>query len=94
MTRRKYKSTGCFRFLLVIIVLIPAAYFGAKAIRGGEGIPVVERAIDNIFNGNDDVKPIEESLPQNEVERLRDENKALRDRIDQLERRIEDMQNE
>lgn len=30
----KYKPTGCTKFLLVLIVLIPLAYFSAKLITG------------------------------------------------------------
>ena len=53
MSGKKYKATGCARLFFVLIILIPAAYFGAKLIGGGEGVPAVDNFIESIFNGND-----------------------------------------
>lgn len=42
--------TGCARFIIALIILIPLAYFAAKFINGGEGIPEVEEFLDRMLN--------------------------------------------
>lgn len=41
--------TGCARFFIALLILIPVAYFAAKFINGGEGIPEVEEFLNRIF---------------------------------------------
>lgn len=48
MNRPKYKATGCARFFIALLIILPLAYFGAKLLRGGEGIPAVESLLDSI----------------------------------------------
>ena len=91
MARKKYKATGCARFLLVLLILIPAAYFGAKAIRGGEGIPAVEKFIDSILNKDEgETKAVDDLVPSREIEQLRKENDRLKQRIKELEKRLDE----
>ncbi len=89
MTRKKYKATGCARFLLVLLILIPAAYFGAKAIRGGEGIPVIDNFIDSVFKTDEQgaVKSIDDTM-NDKIEKLQEENRELKKRIEELERQL------
>ena len=87
MTRKKYKMTGCARLFFVLIILIPAAYFGAKLIRGGEGIPVIDEWIDSITNTADDqaIDPnTTKTLSTRDFERLRKDNLLLQKRVDEL----------
>ncbi len=91
MTRKKYKLTGCARLFFVLIILIPAAYFGAKLIRGGEGIPAVDNLIESIFDTTDEkAKTIDQDISSSELYRLRKENEVLKERIQQLERALEE----
>ena len=32
----KYKATGCTKFLLVLLILLPLSYFGARIITGDD----------------------------------------------------------
>ena len=56
MAGKKYKATGCARFFLVLIILLPVAYFGAKAISGGAGVPVIDNFIEKIISKVDNDK--------------------------------------
>lgn len=99
MSRKKYKATGCARFFVVMLILIPVAYFGAKMIRGGEGVPVIDNFIENIFSPSDDGKTASPNQSrssdqatqdklirslQGQVDDLRDENESLKKEIERL----------
>ncbi len=46
----KYKTTGCARFFLILIILAPLAYIGASYYNGQDGI----QNIKNLFGGSAD----------------------------------------
>ena len=86
MTQKRYKATGCARFIVVLIVLIPLAYFGAKMI-GGKGIPQVDNFIQNIFSPNtEDTASPTISQDRSEVTRLKKDNESLRKELDYLKK--------
>lgn len=89
MARQKYKATGCARFLLVLLILIPLAYFGAKMIRGGEGIPEIDNFIESIFSPSEDKEEKETTVPDDKVEQMRKENEELKKRLEDLEKEKE-----
>lgn len=101
--RRRVRTTGCTKFLLVMIILIPLSFIGAslyndknpidafKELFGG-GVTVVEESITNddeaIDNGEDAVQEREADTPLNE-------ELARKDRvIDRQENRIKFLEGE
>jgi hypothetical protein len=97
---KKYKGTGCARFFVILLILIPTAYFGAKMIRGGEGIPAVEDFIESIFNRQDDQSDIKDAdghrvvTDEGERQRIMKENLLLQRRITELEDELEEVKAE
>lgn len=52
---RPYKTTGCFRFFLFIIILAPLAYLGASYYHGQDGIQNIKNLFSKgiaVFNGS------------------------------------------
>lgn len=92
MSRKRYKSTGCARFFVVLLILIPLAYFGARLIRGGEGIPAIDNYIESIFDGDTQNTDTGKSKNENdEIYILTKENEDLRTRIEDLESEVEEL---
>jgi hypothetical protein len=67
---RPYKTTGCFRFFLFIIILAPLAYLGASYYHGQDGIQNLKNLFSKgiaVFNGSSakavDKKPADEAVP-------------------------------
>jgi len=52
---RPYKTTGCFRFFVFIIILAPLAYLGASYYHGQDGIQNIKNLFSKgiaVFNGS------------------------------------------
>ncbi len=99
MATKKYKATGCARLFLVLLILLPLAYFGAKTIGGGEGIPVVDDFIESIFkkkevNDTKSTPPTRIVTSQSEIDRIRKDNLLLQRHVSELEEEIEELKNE
>ncbi len=74
---RKYKTTGCARFFLVVIILTPLAYLGASYYNGQDGWANLKRLIG--IGGAEHQKQIEEqeSDLREEISRLTRELKQV-----------------
>ena len=89
--KRKYKTTGCFKFLIFLIIFAPIAYFGASFIRGEDPIENGRNLIQ--FNtkkkeqDQGDVKVID-----SEIDKLQEELKYKDRRIKELEAEVRDLQ--
>ena len=77
--KRKYKTTGCVKFFLMLVILAPLAYLGASYFNGQDGI----QNIKDLFGGNGDQTEVVESANTDD---LRDQIKDLRDELKALER--------
>ena len=52
---RPYKTTGCFRFFIFIIILAPLAYLGASYYHGQDGLQNIKNLFSKgiaVFNGS------------------------------------------
>ena len=80
---RKYKTTGCFKFFLVLVILAPLAYIGASYYNGQDGWGNFKSLIgldgsreEPSSDGQDDLRSEVADLNQ-QIKRLEKENKAL-----------------
>ena len=88
--KRKYKTTGCAKFFLMIVILAPLAYIGASYFNGQDGIENIK----NLFGGSDSSKEIVEDRGQdedlqNEIADLNKEIRNLRRDNDRLKSDLE-----
>lgn len=87
---RPYKTTGCFRFFLFLIILAPLAYIGASYYHGQDGIGNIvnffKKGI-SIFSPADSKKPAESTttLPQESPEKTEKETVKQKDLENSLE---------
>ncbi len=82
----KYKPTGCTKFLLVLVVLIPLAYFSAKLITG-------EDPLNNVYEllGKESKESTQIQTNSNLGNESFDSNNFNKDEI---EKRILELENE
>ena len=81
---RKYKTTGCAKFFLVLIILMPLAYLGASYYNGQDGWANLKNLIglgsgateNNAEKEQDDLKGEIADLSK-EIKRLEQENSQL-----------------
>ncbi|MEL6989599.1 MAG: hypothetical protein AAGK97_17450, partial [Bacteroidota bacterium] len=79
--KQKYKTTGCFRFFLALLIIAPIAFFGANYINGEDGV----QKIKDFFGGSKDKTEQVDDSPKTSVS----ESKVKR-----LEQRIENLEKE
>ena len=80
--KRKYKTTGCAKFFLMLVILAPLAYLGASYFNGQDGI----QNIKNLFGGNGDRTEVVEDVNSDD---LTDQIKDLQDEVNALEKENE-----
>ena len=97
MSRRPYKTTGCFRFFILIIILAPVAYLVASYVNGEDGISNIKRLLhldgkeitvstsDAAGTDNADILKEQVRIKDARIEELMKEN-------DKLKKDIQDMQ--
>ena len=101
--KKKYKSTGFARFIIVMLIVAPLAYLGASYANGEDGIENIK----NLFKGKDKTeKSIEDDRPKTSVseskvkrleqriDRLEKENDELRDELEAKEKEIRELKSE
>lgn len=76
MSKKKYKLTGFARFFIVMLILVPIAYFAALYINEGQG------GIDSLFDkGNSSSEKTEIVSTPRSKSALEKENQVLKDSI-------------
>ncbi|MDZ4706779.1 MAG: hypothetical protein SH818_00130 [Saprospiraceae bacterium] len=63
---KPYKTTGCFRFFLFIIILAPLAYLGASYYHGQDGIQNIKNLFSKgiaVFNGSS-AREVDKKTPE------------------------------
>ena len=73
MATKKFKLTGFARFLLVMIILVPVAFFGASWYNGEDGVEIIKQ----ILKGNFDFEKKEKVVEEAPKEMKEEESKAL-----------------
>ncbi len=88
----KYKATGCTKFLLVLLILLPLSYFGARIITGDDPLssvyPIFQK--DKVEQGAEmeksETEPIVGDVKENEV--AVDKQKALEEEVERLKEEL------
>lgn len=78
---KKYKSTGCARFFIFLIIFAPLAFFGSAYINGEDGVQKIKDLIGIESTSKD--KDIEVKNRKTEEEKLREENEKLKKQLEQ-----------
>lgn len=100
----KYKMTGCARFIIFLIILIPIAYFGSKYLReSGTWDKIKDKVEQNEGNSVDRTiqekrdrieKPADNSDLQNDFSRLREAYEEQEELLAEQEQTIKNLQDE
>lgn len=89
---KKYKLTGCARFLIFLVIFVPIVYFGVTFFRGENPIEPIKNAIPE--NWGKDKTTTESSISETailegRIKTLEQTNQELREKINKLEEIIE-----
>ena len=94
MARKRMRLTGFARFFLFLIIVIPATYFGVTYYKGEDGLQNLKDWFQSQANPATEV-PTEiedEADLEEEIEKMRDELKAQKDKLKEMEGEVEDLQ--
>nr|MBS0037778.1 hypothetical protein [Saprospiraceae bacterium] len=102
--RRKYKLTGCARFLIFLLIAIPVVYIAATMVTGTSPLEEINkllgkdgdtREIQTSTPSNSDTTTLDAPIPGEQVTKIEEKdaepiisNRELLDRIEQLEKRL------
>jgi len=87
--RKKYKSTGCARFFIVMLFIAPLAFLGASYFNGEDGIQKIK---DLFSGGKDKIEQVDSSSDNTSVSESK--VKRLEQRIDRLEKENDDLRDQ
>lgn len=101
MSRRPYKTTGCFRFFLLIVILAPLAYLVASYVNGEDGIGNLKRLLHiepreittttPVQTDNVDILKEQLRIKDARVEELMKENEKLKQDLKDMEALLDKM---
>ncbi|MEP6648157.1 MAG: hypothetical protein ABJC12_13790 [Saprospiraceae bacterium] len=95
MAPPKYKTTGCFRFIIFFIIFLPAVYFGATYFRGENGIKIIKDFLHSITgNSPSSTSGTDMKSDTYKSDDCKTELKKLQDENDELKRQLRDKDNE
>jgi len=84
----RYRTTGCFKFLIFLLFAAPIAYIGASYYHGEDPIANIREAITKVSPADDGASYSNEAELKEEINELRnrireleDENRNLRNRL-------------
>lgn len=87
----KYKATGCTKFLLVLLILVPLSYFGARIITGEDPLANVYP----LFSDKKENIPAEEEIAADKTPAAwQGEEGEVSARIQRLENEVEKLKEE
>ena len=90
--KRKYKLTGCARFLIFMIIFVPIVWAGVSIYQGQNPVEQVKDFF-NIESTTDSNKSIENSKVS-DISILQQELKIKDQRIEELEEEIKELKNQ
>lgn len=90
----KYKLTGCARFLIFLVIVVPIVIVGVLYMKGGDPTKLFRDAtdkIEEITTSTKSTKPLsEENLKEKAIETQRNRIKTLEKELDQVKRALDD----
>lgn len=96
----KYKTTGCFKFLIFLLIAIPVAFIGSSYYHGEDPLSFIKHKIgtatetassDRASSESDDTYKAELNELRNQVRRLENENQNLKDVLEKKQKEIDDL---
>lgn len=88
----KYKTTGCAKFFLVLIILAPLAYIGAAYFNGQDGIESIKEIFSSGETQNDDSGEDVYKL-KNQLSKYKKDAEFFEKEMNRLEKELEACQN-
>jgi len=88
---KKYKMTGCARFIIVLAILAPLAFLGASYYNGSDGIQTIK---DLFSSTKEKVEGSRNVSSKDDVKDIQEELDYYKSRNDRLEKDIEQMKKE
>jgi len=97
----KYKTTGCFKFLIFLIIAVPVAFFASSYYHGEDPVAVIKEKIGSASETTTSTRPssgIDDSFKselnelRNQVRRLENENQNLKDVLENKQAEIDALQ--
>jgi len=96
--RRKYKPTGCLKFLIFMIIFLPIAFFGAHLIQGKDWRDTINQVTgdktEQVTQRPRTTSSSGNSALESQIENLENIIKAKDRRIQELERRVSELENQ
>lgn len=88
---KKYKLTGCARFMIFAVIFVPAVYFGVTYFKGENPIDPIKNAIPESWSKPSEKKSdiTEENILDARMKTLEQTNEELREKVKRLEGIIE-----
>jgi len=100
----KYKTTGCFKFLIFLLIALPVAFIGSSYYHGEDPMSFIknkigmatetassDRASDRASADSNDTYKTELNELRNEVRRLENENRNLKDVLQKKQEEIDEL---
>ncbi len=94
----KYKTTGCFKFLIFLVIAVPVAFFASSYYHGEDPVAVIKEKIGSASetttssrpsSTSDDSYKSELNELRNQVRRLKNENQNLKDVLEKKQTEID-----
>lgn len=88
---KKYKLTGCARFLIFAVIFVPLVYFGVSYFRGEDPVALIKNELPENILPKKKTKPStvsEEAIRKGKTDAQRERIIQLEERVDQLEKII------
>jgi len=83
---KKYKMTGCARFLIFLLVFAPLVYFGVSYFRGENPVEGIEKVIPEGWGKTQNSSDVsDDAIIQGTIDAQKDRIEELEDKIDRLE---------
>lgn len=90
MSSGKYKMTGCARFFLVLLILIPVAYFSASYLTGKDGVNFIK----DLFNSDAEGTEIGVQSPQNSSDAATINKDAYKQELNKYQEKLDALREE
>jgi len=88
----KYKTTGCFKFLIFLILAIPVAFLISSYYHGEDPLSVIKEKITTISDSSENSHSNDESVLQ--INELRNQIRELERENDNLSKLLKEKQKE
>ena len=88
---KKYKMTGCARFIIVLAILAPLAFLGASYYNSSDGIQTIK---DLFSSTKSKIENSDRSLNKEDVKDIQEELEDYKSKNDKLEKEIDQLKKE